>query len=127
MLGVVIVLENEITRTITIVFKGFFECCVQYLDVIILLHGSVVYLAAVAKSLPGHTAPKHKRTASMLDRCLQMEWLKLLAFSHPAVPNAIRIPQVDLGLVGEGHMFPVVDSPVYVCFGPLVARCLLFV
>ncbi|KAI7820658.1 hypothetical protein BC939DRAFT_388412, partial [Gamsiella multidivaricata] len=63
---VIIVLENKILNLKPVIFDRVLQRC-EYPNVIFLFHGAVVDLAAVAKPIPCHTAPKHQRPSTMLD------------------------------------------------------------
>ena len=118
-------LEYKSARMIAIEFKGVFEGCVKDLNVIVFVHRSIVYLTAVTESFPGHTPPEHRMTTSMLDCWLEMKLLKFFPISHPAILDAIRVPKVYLRFVREDDSLPIIDCPVYMRFGPLVAFILL--
>src|SRR5229473_3700394 len=64
-LGVIILLENDVVLGFAIVFNSALNFFIQDLDIKIPIHPSI-NLASMSNTLPCHTAPHHYRSSTKL-------------------------------------------------------------
>jgi hypothetical protein len=115
-LGVIVLLEDDITCIFAKVVEAFLKVLLQDLDVEVPIHPPI-NPSCIPNSIPQHAAPDHHRSSSKLLSPLNQPITQALPCLFPDPLPPIWPQPVDFSFIRPHHLLLILHSPMLVCQG----------